>query len=301
MNKILMIITFIYSLAAVASDFPIIEDRKLLRILSDSHILGPPYEKIVEELLDLEKRFPETAKVIEYGTSVSGKKLTLIKIFQKNVTGNAPAVYIGGSIHGDEYLNIEDRLPRWFLEDAANGGVTANYLNQGGVIYIAPILNPDGYNLSLRENDNGIDLNRDYTVLAADIQGFTEPETTSLVKFLEQDLSQTKKKLEVAFDYHCCTGALLYPWSFTGPQLSSVDEKRHSAIASAMHQALGRRIRFGKTPDILGYSARGTSKDFYFEKFGARSFTYEGRQGKEDRYFGQHTRMWKNILELFLK
>lgn len=299
MNKILMFFTFIFPLVSAASDFPMNQDGRL-RILSDSQIMGPPYEHIVEELRDLEKRFPERAKVIEYGTSVSGKKLTLIKIYQKDVVGDAPAVYIGGSIHGDEYLNIEDRLPRWFLEDAANEGVTSHYLKEGGVIYIAPILNPDGYDLSIRENDNGIDLNRDFTVLAAEVQGFTEPETMSLVKYLEHDLAQAKKKLEVAMDYHCCTGALLYPWSFTGPQLSSVDEKRHSAIAEAMHSTLGRRIRFGKTPEILGYSARGTSKDFYFEKFGARSFTYEGRQGKEDRYFRQHTSMWKNILMLLL-
>jgi predicted deacylase len=293
-----IILALLWSLSAFATDFPEGDLAKILGIDSDSGIRGPAYFKIVEELKLLEGSYPELASLVTYGTSHNGKPLSLIKIHQKSVP-STQAVYIGGSIHGDEYLNIEDRLPRWFLEQTSSSSVVTTFLNQGGVIYIAPILNPDGYDRRERENRRGIDLNRDYTVRAANIQGFKEPETRALFEFLSRDLGAIK--LEVAMDYHCCIGALLYPWSFKGPALSPLDLQRHLQITNIMETSIGNQVRAGTTPVILGYSAKGTSKDFYFEHFGARGFTYEGRRGQEDKYFEEHTLMWEGILKSLLR
>jgi hypothetical protein len=282
------------SITAFASDFPDDPLIKILAIDSDSGIKGPAYSKIVEELRSLEGSYSDYAMLVTYGKSIQGRPLTLLKIAKKSVP-SVKAIYIGGSIHGDEYLNIEDRLPRWFLEQTATSGTISSYLDQGGVIYIAPILNPDGYDLRERENRNGVDLNRDYTVVEANVQGFKEVETRSLFEYLSRDLGPTK--LKVAMDYHCCIGALLYPWSFTGPSLSSVDKQRHLLVASIMESSIGPGVRAGTTPVILGYSAKGTSKDFYFEHFGALGFTYEGRKGKENKFLEEHGTMWEGILK----
>jgi hypothetical protein len=288
------LILALFSMTAFASDFPDDPLIKLLAIDSDSGIKGPTYSKIVEELKSLEESFSDYAQLVTYGQTVEGRPLSLIKIAKKNLI-STKAIYIGGSIHGDEYLNIEDRLPRWFLEQTATSGTILTYLNQGGVIYIAPILNPDGYDRRERQNRNGVDLNRDYTVLKAEVQGFKETETRSLFEYLSRDLGSVQ--LEVAMDYHCCIGALLYPWSFTGPVLSPRDEKRHLLVASIMKSSIGPGVKAGTTPVILGYSARGTSKDFYYEHFGALGFTYEGRKNKENSYFQEHTTMWEEILK----
>lgn len=281
------------SLSSFASDFP--DDlNKMFGINSDSDIRGPAYSKIVEELKNLESTYSDYATFVTYGKSVKGKPLTLIKIAKKGIPSQK-AIYIGGSIHGNEYLNIEDRLPRWFLEQTATSGAVAKYLTQGGVIYIAPILNPDGYDARERGNQNGVDLNRDYTVLAANIKGFKEIETKSLIEYLNQDLKEAK--LKVAMDYHCCIGALLYPWSFTGPILPVAAKAAHLNIGKIMQAEVGSAIKVGTTPDILGYSAKGTSKDFYYEHFGALGFTYEGRRGKENKYFEEHTSMWEGIIQ----
>ncbi len=66
-----------------------------------------------------------------------------------------------------------------------------------------------------------------------------------------------------------------------------------------MQSRLSSEIKVGQTPVILGYSAKGTSKDYYYEKFGALGFTFEGRYGKEDSYFDEHTKMWLDILGFF--
>lgn len=63
-----------------------------------------------------------------------------------------------------------------------------------------------------------------------------------------------------------------------------------------MQKNLSQEIKVGQTPVILGYSARGTSKDYYYEKFGALGFTYEGRVGKENKFFPEHTQMWVDII-----
>lgn len=264
---------------------------------SDSGIRGPSYQKIVEELNTLQELYPDLAQVITYGRSIEGKPLSLIKISNQTIkTTSAGAIYIGGSIHGNEYLNIEDRLPRWILEVGKNHPGIKQFLNEGGVIYVAPILNPDGYDRRERENNTGIDLNRDYQVILAGVEGFTQPETRSLRDYLESDLNTNKRKLKVAMDYHCCIGALLYPWSFIGPVLPQEAKDNHSKIGVMAQKHLGSRFKFGTTPDILGYSARGTSKDFYYEKFGALSFTLEGRRNEEHQMFNQHTAMWQDII-----
>lgn len=287
-------------LTASASDFP--DDlgyKSLLKIDSDSGIKGPPYQKIVDELKDLELTFPETIKVIEYGKSVGGRPLTIVKIQKKGTEKKLPAIYIGGSIHGDEYLNIEDRLPKWFAEQSELKSSVANFLENGGVIYVAPILNPDGYEKRSRTNDLGIDLNRDFTVIEAQVQGLKQPETSALASFLENDLKQENRTLELTMDYHCCIGGLLYPWSFKGPTLPPEQEIKHLNIVEIMRSTIGGEIKYGTTPNILGYSAKGTSKDFYYEHFGATSFTFEGRRNREDKYFEEHTRMWELILKRF--
>lgn len=296
MKKLALLLNVLIISSAAASDFP--EGMKFFAPPSDSGIHGPAYKEIVGELQDLEKAYPEMAKVVTYGTSHKGRPLTLIKIAARNKGKTLPAIYIGGSIHGDEYLNIEDRLPRWFLEQSGDGGSVGLYLKNGGAIYIAPILNPDGYENRKRVNGAGEDLNRDYTVRQAGVVGLKQPETASLYQFLKEDLSRDNRRLEVAMDYHCCIGALLYPWSFYGPTLPQVDKDRHAIIGQIMQSSLGRDIKYGQTPVILGYSAKGTSKDFYYETFGARGFTYEGRRGVEDRYFNEHTVMWSEIVKL---
>ncbi len=297
MTKLFFIFfTFTFSLCSYATDFP---DEAIFKSLfgidSDSGIKGPPYQKIVDEMKDLERAYPGLVKVIEYGKSVGGRPLTLVKL-QSTSTAKLPAIYIGGSIHGDEYLNIEDRLPRWLAEQFELTGPVASYLKQGGTIYLAPILNPDGYDGRNRENDMGVDLNRDFTVKEAGVVGLKQPETFALATFLDEDLKRESNKLAVALDYHCCIGAMLYPWSFTGPVLPKVDADRHLKIAEAMKTSMGSEVKYGQTPVILGYSARGTSKDFYYEHFGAAGFTYEGRRNREDKFFEEHTQMWTKII-----
>lgn len=307
MIKILSLFTiplfFIFNYT-FATDFPDPGTlESFFHIDSDSGIKGPPYKDIANQLHQLQRTYPAIVETIEYGKSHGGRPLILVKIQLKNkkIRNKLPAIYIGGSIHGDEYLNIEDKLPHWFATQSQNNSAIQKYLNLGGAIYVAPILNPDGYDKRRRHNDKGIDLNRDYTVIRAQVTGFTQPETLNLFTYLKNDLAKEDRKLDLALDYHCCIGALLYPWSFTGPVLSDGDREKHLKIGAIMQETLGTTIPVGTTPILLGYNAKGTSKDFYYEQFGAAGFTFEGRYKEEDRYFTEHTQMWEMIVDSIIK
>lgn len=198
MKNLILALAILLNFSSVfASDFPDDSSLEFMKgILSDSGIRGPSYLEISDNLRQLAMKYPTMAEVIEYGVTPQNRSLLVLKISMKNLqTKTGQAIYIGGSIHGNEYLNIEDRLPAWFLENRENPEIK-KYLSNGGVIYIAPILNPDGYDRRERENDHGVDLNRDYTVVKAGVTGFHEIETKNLTNYLIKDLEKSAKKLQ---------------------------------------------------------------------------------------------------------
>jgi hypothetical protein len=270
---------------------------------SDSGVTSPPYEKILAMIQDLAHRFPNTATAVQYGKTPKGVPLALIKVERKlppeSTPPLRPAIVISGSTHGDEYLNIEDRLPQYFLENQDRAPGFSGFINRGGIVYFVPILNPDGLRARTRGNSKGTDLNRDFTVKAANYTGFKEVETRSLAQYLDQDLKTSGARLRVTMDYHCCIGALLYPWSFDrAPVVPAGDRKAAQAIGSTVSRLFGAGFKVGTTPDTLGYSAVGTTKDFYYEAYGATAFTFEGEYRIEPQNFSKHIEMWEAIFSM---
>lgn len=266
------------------------------RVHGDSGISGRSYGQIVDELNNLEKEFPGMAKVITYGKSVGGEDLTMIRIGSSNATNaKRPGVLIEGTIHGDEFLNIEDRLPRWFLENQKSPGVAA-YLKNNGVIWIAPILNPDGYQVHRRTNNNGKDLNRDFDMKKVNKKGFTQPETKSLIDMLRQEVAAQNVELKLTMDYHCCVGALIYPWGHSAnAELPEPAKSEHKRLAKMILSNFS-GYKAGRAQEIVNYVAIGASDDFFYESMGASAFTFEGAYGVENRNFDKHTRMWDRLL-----
>jgi hypothetical protein len=263
---------------------------------SDSGIDGPPYAKIEQELATLESEFQGHADHIVYGKTVKGLNLNLIRISNPQAqVKNPKAVIITGSTHGDEYLNVEDRLPRAFLSDKGQLDQLQKFLETGGIIYIAPIFNPDGYTADRRYNSNGIDLNRDFSLPPIQKVGFSQPETGSFIKYIEEDLTKSNGRLVFSMDYHCCAGAFLYPWAYTFDPMNASDLARFKAISNVMRPAFENKYPADTTINILGYTAEGTSKDFYFATTGALSFTFEGAWGTENKNFSKHLTMWNLV------
>lgn len=272
-----------------------------IEYFSDSNIEGPSYEEIVATHHSLTLAYSGWASISTYGQTLEGRALTVIRIQNPNVTEggphqNRPGVLISGAIHGNEYLNIEDRLAGWFLANKDLSPGLMHYLDAGGVIYVIPIMNPDGYANRERGNANGVDLNRDFDLVPTNEANFHEVETSSLRTYLEQELKTNNVSLRVTVDYHCCDGSLLFPWSYTMDNLTDDLLAGHNHIARLMSESIGTDYRSGSTAQVLGYTPRGTSKDYYFAHFGAFAFTFEGNWRTENENFDKHTLWWDHIL-----
>lgn len=272
--------------------------QALFAVPSDSGITGPSYDEILANVGGLVTKYPTLIKSIDYGKSVEGRTLRLYVIGkQTGFSGTRNAILISGSTHGDEYLNIEDRLPAALLGETAHpDSAVAKYIEKGGVFLMIPILNPDGYSNRVRENAHGVDLNRDWTVKPANFEGFKEVETKNLAAMVDGLVRALKLKLVVSVDYHCCEGALLYPWSFDSPTpMPAVDLAAHRKIGQEAHDLLN--VSFGTTNEILGYYAVGTTKDYYYVTYGTHAFTFEGRFGEENGYLDRHLQWWQTIVQ----
>ncbi len=272
-----------------------------LDYFSDSGIEGKPYSEQVKDFQLLEKRFPDLVSVIKYGESLQGRPLVAIRVQAPLKKRNhSKAIIITGSIHGNEYLNIADRLPIWFSENSKRENSVYKYLSTGGVVFFFPILNPDGYDSRSRYNYDGADLNRDFTVKGASKIGFKQLEMKNLRKFIEKEIVIPELRLDLTVDYHCCNGSLLYPWSYKKERMPADDLRRHRVIGESMKKNIDNRYRHGITGEVLGYYPVGTSKDFYYERFNTLAFTFEGSYRKEHKNFEKHTVWWSEVLSFLL-
>jgi hypothetical protein len=283
--KIFLVISILFS---INSSWGHLDDK------SDSGIWSKKYSEIIKEIVDVHVSYPDYTELIHLGQSHDGKETYAILI--KNRDGKNPThlVSITGATHGNEYLNIVDRLPESFLSNSDSR--FKNYLDNGGAIFIVPILNPDGYDRRMRRNSRNADLNRDFPNSELTMPGLFHKETNNVVNWLENYIKKTNATFSVAMDYHCCNGSLLYPWSWTDQRIPDQDLSEHIVIGELMKKYFKDYIH-GITGEILGYYPRGTSKDFWYQRFKAKAFTFEGQRYEEKNNLSKHINWWGDILE----
>jgi len=268
---------------------------------SDSGIPRPPYAQVLARLSQVATASQGWVTSFEYGRSVLGRPLRIVKIQDPSrVEQEAvhPTVLISGATHGSEYLGIEDRLPEWFFQSRFRERQLNQFFAAGGVLLIVPIVNPDGFVAGTRLNAHGVDLNRDFDLVPTNEGHFAEPETRDLADWLAAEIADNHLQLRLTVDYHCCDGSLLFPWSYSDAGLPAADLEAHEQVGRLMQSDIDSSYNFGSTGKVLGYLARGTSKDYYFARYHALAFTFEGLAREELAKFPSHTRWWTHVIGL---
>ena len=249
-----------------------------------------------------------SGEVAHYGRSAGGWPLFAIKLRGEAPasapTAPRPAVVITGAIHGYEYLNIADRLPLWFWQNREEAHGVRAYLRAGGVLFIVPVFNPDGFIEGKRYNANEVDLNRDYPLRAANKEGFTQPETRLFNDYLERELALHGLTLKFVLSYHCCgrydtqdVAQLGYPWAYTlDPLGEASDLKTFQRLAGAIVGEFPAGTTIAGSWAEMIRDVAGTDTDFYYEKHHAYSFIFEGLEVEEPKRFDSHTRFWNYVL-----
>lgn len=273
------------------------DDNNGSSLHGDSGIRGPAFTQIVQSLNLLGQQQSTLVETINYGQSPGRRPLTLLKISNRGVAAQpgAPAVLIAEAIHGDEFLNTALRLPEKFLAQASSTqSGFSQFLAKGGAVYIVPVHNPDGYEARTRGNKVIGDLNRDYPLTRANKTGLTQPETRDLQNFIDKDLAASGRKMKLTWDYHCCIGALLYPWGYArGVKLEVEALAKHRSVAQITQTIFG--YKHGTCPEVLDYVALGATDDYYYEKYGSLSFVFEGVYAKEAQQLDKHVQLWDTL------
>jgi hypothetical protein len=130
------------------------------------------YYGTIDVLNEFQIKYPNLVNVFSIGNSVLGKDIWCIRITNENNTKPKSSCLIDGCIHGCEWEAGEAclYLAEYLLINFDKNETVINILNSS-VIYIVPLVNPDGRQIDDRFNDNGIDLNRNFDIDFGRIRG----------------------------------------------------------------------------------------------------------------------------------
>ena len=233
----------------------------------DAHVYHH-YPDMTTELQDLASQNGEAMSLDSIGASVRGRSLWCVRIEDASVEGPKLDLYYDGGHHGNEYLGTElGMLLVHHLLESPDDALVQEVLSRS-VVWVTPMINPDGNTRDQRDNVNGVDLNRNYpfSFTPGGSHGdspASEPETRANVDFM------TGAGLDLYITGHTGTRALLYPW---GDRLEDCPDAPMYERFRGIAEAAG--LTYGPSGSTL-YIAEGSSDDFAYGALGMPGFTFE--------------------------
>ncbi|MFT4031089.1 MAG: M14 family metallopeptidase [Siphonobacter sp.] len=194
-----------------------------------------------------------------FGKSRDGRALPLLRI------GNLSSkkrIIITGRQHPPE---VTGHLAlKAFVETLAGDSELAKKFRSEYLIYVMPLLNPDGVDEGFwRHNSGGIDLNRDYDT-------FHQPESKAVRDFLIREIKQPGNQLVFGLDFHSTGDDIYYT---VDPKLI---ETNREFIPTWLAHLKGRLP--GYEPNVKPLYLGGptyTAYSYFFKTYGAQSLVYE--------------------------
>lgn len=276
-------------LVQLASDHSLCASRRELR-KSDNSSMGlyHDYQEMTDLLKSIGERNPDIAKLRSIGRSLNDRHLWVMEI-SDNVGNNEPGEpdikYIG-NMHGDETVGREIliRLIVHLTDEYRNNNTRVIDLVDNTRIFIMPSMNPDGFELGIRGNARGVDLNRDFPDRFRDTKGSLsgrQPETAAIMRW--------SNDYDFVLSANMHGGSLVanYPWDADGrseydmPRYSAApDDKlfRHLATTYAnSHTTMHSSIEFpnGITNGAHWYLLYGGMQDWNYAWHGDCDLTLE--------------------------
>ncbi len=127
-------------------------------------LAGLGFQDPQQRVAQISASAPELAESITIGSSEGGQPITAVKLSGKDgpAESDRPGILILAGAHGTHRLGSD--LAIWQMEkmlaDYAEGGASKALLDQH-VVYVIPLLNPDGRSLDRSGNAAAMDLDRD--------------------------------------------------------------------------------------------------------------------------------------------
>ncbi|XP_068623289.1 carboxypeptidase D isoform X2 [Battus philenor] len=283
-----------------------------LRSIDEETFLKDPsydnYEKLVELFDELEKTYPDLAKVYQIGKSVEDRRLLVLQISEgvKTVHPERPAFKYVANMHGDESVGrqLMVYLAQYLLANYGKDDRVSRLVNTTD-IHLMPSLNPDGFEKSKegeceslqesmgRNNARGVDLNRDFpdqfdrhrSSDDAYLFGGRQPETAALIRWV------LRKQFVLSGNLHGGAVVASYPYDDLSSGKDCCEESRspdhelfkHLALVYASRHVdmrLGNACKpenftDGITNGAFWYSVQGGMQDFNYVNSNCFEVTFE--------------------------
>lgn len=273
---------------------------------------------------------PKFVRRARIGTSIQNRAIYAYRFAGPEALQSpaAKAYVFVGLTHAREWVSgsVVMHVGKMLSDSLASPAGRANVGRR--VVWIVPVVNPDGYNYTWttnrlwrknrRQNSNGsrgVDINRNYakgwggagssgTPSSDTYRGtaaFSEPETQAV-----RDLSLSIPNIAGFIDFHSYSQLVLWPWGYTEspPPDAALLDSIGQSVETAM-DGFGANYTRGQASTAL-YLASGVSKDWYYDLWRTAAYTIElrdtGQFGFElppSQITPTQNEAWAGVLALF--
>jgi hypothetical protein len=235
----------------------------------------PTYPAYIAAMDSFQSKYPDKCEIIQFGTTVKGRKLLVAKITSNSSTPfPKPRFFYASSMHGDEttmYVNLIRLIDYLLVNYDANALIKK--LVDSTEIWVCPLENPDGtynggdnsVNGAARNNANGVDLNRHYPNFIAgkhpDNATKYEPECQAMMKLYDS------VQFVMGANFHGGVDVLNYPWD-SKAELHPDDQWMkyvYGKYRDTVHATNKNYLKYrdnGLTNGFAWYIALGTRQDY---------------------------------------
>lgn len=254
------------------------------------------YEQVTADLKRLADKYPDRVTLKSIGQSWettqgrADRQLWAVRITGPGDAAQRPAVSFTANLHARELAPVEtamtliDKLVEGYDKDPA-----IKKLVDTRVIYVAPMLNPDGHHKAeggadWRKNTHefkggtGVDLNRNFpfkwggpgtsSSTGSDIfcgpSAASEPETQAVVNYLSNI-----PNLKIGMDFHSYSNLVMWSWGWTDQKPQDV------ALLSTIGKKLASYNHYKPMQACDLYLTSGSIRDFVYGQLHVPYFTTE--------------------------
>jgi carboxypeptidase T len=275
-----------------------------LRLVSQREVQAPDerykrYNHVASYLKEVERRFPQLAKVYVIGHSLEGKEILAIHLTdQAHRSREKESVLFNAMHHAREVMTAEVAVDiiNYLTQGVGRDRRVAGWLSKYN-IWVVPMLNPDGNervwtsDTMWRKNTrdgHGVDINRNYAYDWGKCSGSSgskgspvyrgaapasEPETQALINLA------TRIRPKFSISYHSYSELVIYPFG--------CDPKRVPADDAAVYYKVGKDLaqklttdsgkgtyRVGTSYELL-YNVDGGDIDWLYDNLKTMAFVIE--------------------------
>ncbi|MFW6176443.1 MAG: PKD domain-containing protein [Thermoplasmatota archaeon] len=261
----------------------------------------------------LEENHPNICNKTKIGESWEGRDLYVMKISDNvNTDESEPEILIDGGLHAREWSGPQvASYFMWRILNEYDTNDTIHWLVNNREIFVAPMLNPDGYYYDgngdysqrsyWRKNRNdstptssvGVDLNRNWDIAWSQgdddagsntYHGEAPHSEYEIRNYTDWILSRDIQSYQ---NLHSYAGTLLIPWCHkddNSPHDSWYRSMADDMTSLTTKMGSNNHYSYGQAGEEIGYNAPGGANDWVYNATGAHGMCFEIETGGSDFY-----------------